>query len=69
MVGYIGPGRVDSSRLDPHSLTQGRVDSGADLTSGLVDPLPLGMAMSLHLHNLGSIFYDNTSFVLLLSFE
>ena len=33
--------KIQRAELTQAELTQGRVDSGADLTSGRVDPLPL----------------------------
>ena len=30
-----------TGRVDPAELTQGRVDSGAELVQGRVDPLPI----------------------------
>ena len=34
--------KMQRAELTQAELTQGRVDSGADLTSGRVDPLPFG---------------------------
>ena len=37
--------KIHRAELTQAELTQGRVDSGADLTSGRVDPLPLASPM------------------------
>ena len=36
--------KIHRAELTQAELTQGRVDSGADLTSGRVDPLPMTQA-------------------------
>ena len=43
--------KIHQAELTQAELTQGWVDSGADLTSGRVDPLPVALA------SLGNTFY------------